>query len=235
MNLLFVFLTIFFFVLPGAQAGEQVSVQLLWKHQFEFAAFYAAQEQGYYRAAGLEVTLREGGPGVDAVKEVLESRADFAVGTSALVVERYLGKPVVVLATLMQHSPIALLARRGNGVESVLDLAGKPVAVDAHDHDEIEAFLRASGIPAAQIKLIGQSDWTLASLDQGREAAKVVYTSNEPFLILGREHEYLLLTPRSAGIDLFGNVLFSREAFVKQHPETVRAFREATLKGLVYA
>jgi len=235
MNRLFAFLALFCLVLPGAQAGEQVSVQLIWKHQFEFAAFYAAQEQGYYRDAGLAVTIREGGPGIDAVKEVLEGRVDFAVGTSALVVERYQGKPLVVLATLMQHSPIALLARRKNGVESVLDLAGKPVAVDAHSRDEIDAYLRASGIPVAQIKLIEQTDWTLGSLDQGREAAKVVYVSNEPFLIRGREHEYLLLTPRSAGIDLFGNVLYSSEALLRQRPETVRAFREATLKGLVYA
>ncbi|MDP2432827.1 MAG: ABC transporter substrate-binding protein [Pseudomonadota bacterium] len=235
MNLLFASLALFCFALSGVQAGERVSVQLIWKHQFEFAAFYAAQEQGYYREAGLDVTIREGGPGIDAVKEVLEGRADFAVGTSALVVERYLGKPLVVLAALMQHSPIALLARRRDGLASVHDLAGKPVAVDAHSRDEIEAYLRASGIPVTQINLIEQTDWTLASLDQGREAAKVVYVSNEPFLIRGREHEYLLLTPRSAGIDLFGNVLYSGEALLKQRPETVMAFREATLKGLVYA
>jgi PAS domain S-box-containing protein len=224
-----------FLVFPNAWATADVSVQLIWKHQFEFAAFYAAKQQGYYRDAGLDVTIREGGPGVDAVKEVTAGRADFGVGTSGLIVERYLGQRVVVLAAMMQHSPIALLARRGSGVNSVLDLAGRPVSVDAHDRDEIEAYLRASGIPAARIKLIEQVDWTLASLDQGREAAKVIYVSNEPFLIQGRAHEYLLLTPRSAGIDLFGNVLFSSETQVAQRPETVKAFREATLKGLVYA
>lgn len=235
MNRLYAVLALCFLLLPDALAGGAVSVQLIWKHQFEFAAFYAAKEQGYYRDVGLDVTIREGGPGIDAVKEVLSGRADFGVGTSALVVERYLGKPVVVFAALMQHSPIALLARRGHGVESVLDLAGKPVAVDAHDRDEIEAYLRASGLPAARINLIGQTDWTLKSLEQGSEVAKVVYVSNEPFLIRGREHEYLLLTPRSAGIDLFGNVLFASEALVKSQPETVKAFREATLKGLVHA
>jgi PAS domain S-box-containing protein len=218
-----------------AFAVEPVTVQLLWKHQFEFAAFYAAQEMGYYRDAGLNVTIREGGPGIDAVKEVVEGRADFGVGTSELVLERYRGKPVVVLAMLMQHSPIAMLARRGHGVESVSDLADKPIAVDPHSRDEIEAFLRASGIPATHIHLVNQTDWTLGTLDRGEIAAKVVYVSNEPFLIRGREHEYLLLIPRSAGIDLFGNMLFTRESVLKQRPEVVKAFREATLKGLVFA
>jgi ABC-type nitrate/sulfonate/bicarbonate transport system substrate-binding protein len=82
----------------AARAATPLSVQLNWKHQFEFAAFYAAQEHGYYRDAGLEVTIREGGPGVDAVKEVVEGRADFGVGTSELVVERYRGKSVVARA-----------------------------------------------------------------------------------------------------------------------------------------
>jgi len=54
----------------AARAVEAVSVQLNWKHQFEFAAFYAAVHRGFYRDVGLDVHLVEGGPGVDAVREV---------------------------------------------------------------------------------------------------------------------------------------------------------------------
>jgi PAS domain S-box-containing protein len=225
--------------LPPAQATEspagRVTVQLHWKHQFEFAAFYAALEKGYYREAGLEVTIREGGPGIDAVKEVVAGVADFGISASALVVDRYRGMPVVALAALMQHSPTALLASRKQGIENVHDLIGKTVSVDPHTRDETEAFLRASGVKPGSVRLIDQTDWTLDSLDQGREAAKVVYLSNEPFLIRGRQHEYLLLTPRSAGIDLFGNTLFTVESVVKARPGMVKAFRQATLKGMVYA
>ena len=155
--------------LPGlAAAAERVTVQLNWKHQFEFAAFYAALEMGYYRDAGLDVTVLEGGPGVDVVQEVTEGRADFGVGTSALVVEHHEGKPVVALASMMQHSPIALLALRRSGVNSVHDLAGKPVAVDPHSRDEIDAYMRAAGIPADQIRFVDQTDWTLQSLEEGK-------------------------------------------------------------------
>ncbi|WP_434514707.1 ABC transporter substrate-binding protein [Dechloromonas sp. ARDL1] len=216
-------------------ALERVSVQLPWKHQFEFAAFYAAEAKGYYRDAGLAVDILEGDPGVDTVSTVLSGKADFGVGTSSLVIDRYHGKPVVALAALMQHSPIGLLARRANGINSVTDLADRPVAVDVHSRDEIEAYLKASGLPANRLKLVPQTDWTLASVDHGEHAAKAVYLSNEPFLVRGREHEYLLLTPRSAGIDLFGNMLFTVEPTLDKRPELVRAFREATLKGLVYA
>ena len=224
-----------FLALPFAQAAQPLTVQLNWKHQFEFAAFYAALEKGYYRDAGLDVTIKEGGPGVDVVTEVVSGNADFGVGTSSLVIDRYEGKNVVAVATLMQHSPIALMARKTPSLRSVHDLAGMPIAVDPHSRDEIEAYLRAAGLPPAQIKFVDQTDWRLESLDSGKEAAKVVYVSNEPFWIQGKEHDYLTFTPRSAGIDLFGNMLFASENTVRRHVEEVRLFREATTAGLAYA
>ena len=229
--------------LPGAWAWaerldsplEPIVVQLNWKHQFEFAAFYAALEQGYYRQFGLDVTIREGGPGVDVIKEVTEGRAQFGVGTSSLVVDHARGAPVVALAALMQHSATGLLAMPARGIRSVHDLAGKPIAVDPHTRDEIKAYLLASGIPESRIQLVAQTDWTLDSLERGLVAAKTLYVSNEPFWFKGREHEFLMLTPRSAGIDLFGNILFTSRALAKNQPQWVKAFRDATLRGLAYA
>ena len=48
-----------------AAALDAVSMQLKWKHQFQFAGYYQAIEQGFYRDAGLDVTIREGGPDID--------------------------------------------------------------------------------------------------------------------------------------------------------------------------
>jgi ABC-type nitrate/sulfonate/bicarbonate transport system substrate-binding protein len=53
-----------------ATALDQVSMQLKWKHQFQFAGYYAALEQGFYRDAGFDVIIREGGPGVDVAETV---------------------------------------------------------------------------------------------------------------------------------------------------------------------
>lgn len=60
--------------LHQAAALEQVSLQLKWKHQFQFAGYYEALKQGYYRDAGLDVTIREGGPDIDATEAVVRSR-----------------------------------------------------------------------------------------------------------------------------------------------------------------
>src|SRR4029077_2084071 len=71
-----------------AWALDQVSLQLKWKHQFQFAGYYAALEKGFYRDAGMDVEIREGGPDVDNAKAVAASQADFGVCTSSVLLDR---------------------------------------------------------------------------------------------------------------------------------------------------
>jgi len=70
----------------SAHAADQVSLQLKWKHQFQFAGYYAAIEKGFYRESGLEVDLREGGPNIDAGAAVAAGDADFGICTASVLV-----------------------------------------------------------------------------------------------------------------------------------------------------
>ena len=80
-------LLITFAFVCSAHAADQVSLQLKWKHQFQFAGYYAAIEKGFYRASGLEVDLREGGPNIDAGAAVAAGDADFGVCTASVLVK----------------------------------------------------------------------------------------------------------------------------------------------------
>src|SRR5271155_5055897 len=73
------------FVSLPAVALDQVSLQLKRQHQFEFAGYYAALEKGFYRDAGLNVSLLEGRPDMDVNKEVADGSADFGVCTSSVL------------------------------------------------------------------------------------------------------------------------------------------------------
>ena len=73
--------------LPAA-ALEPVTLQLNWKHQFQFAGYYAAIAQGYYRDAGLDVRLVEADQAHDPIDAVLQGRAEFGVGASELALRR---------------------------------------------------------------------------------------------------------------------------------------------------
>lgn len=84
----FLLLAVLGATLSGAEPLDRVTLQLKWRHQFQFAGYYAALEQGYYREAGLDVVLREAEPGHDPVETVLNGQAEFGVGTSDLMLLR---------------------------------------------------------------------------------------------------------------------------------------------------
>src|SRR3954471_9830033 len=88
-----------------AAALDPVSMQLKWKHQFQFAGYYQALEQGFYRDAGLDVTIREGGPGIDVAETVAGGKQDFGVCTSSVLRDWIAGRRLVVLAAIFQRSP----------------------------------------------------------------------------------------------------------------------------------
>lgn len=211
-----------------------VSVQFDWIHQFEYAAFYAALKNGYYRDVNLDVTLIEGGSDIDAVEAVITGAAQFGVGNTSLLVDRYAGKPVVAVGALLQHSSIALLARRDRGIHTVGDLAGRTIQCFKHACDEIAAYLNAYGI-RDDVKL----DSTSISPDAFKRLdvvdATAVYLATEGFALRGREDQYVLLLPRSAGVDLYGDILFTSEAYLRKSPDIVERFRLATFKGLRFA
>lgn len=208
-------------------------MQLKWTHVFQFAGYYAAQFKGYYAEAGLDVEIRDAAPETDVIGEVLAGRADFGVGTSSLLLARKAGKPVVALAVIFQHSPMVLLAAHRPGLESVHDLRGKQVMFEAFS-DELLAYLKREGIPPEQLVLRDHS-FSPGDLMSGKVDAISAYATNEPFFLRQAGFDYLTFMPRSAGIDFYGDNLFTSGQQIERHGERVEAFRRASLRGWEYA
>jgi PAS domain S-box-containing protein len=90
---------------PSGVGLKRVTLQLSWRHQFQFAGYYMAKEMGFYREAGLDVEFRERKEGVDCVGQVVSGRSDFGICNERLIAEYLKGASVVVLAAILQHSP----------------------------------------------------------------------------------------------------------------------------------
>lgn len=212
---------------------QKVVVQLKWSHAFQFAGYYAARHLGYYRAAGLDVELREGGPNVDVVSELMQGRAQFGVGTSSLLLDRHAGKPVVVLGVVFQHSPLALIARQHSATQSIHALANGRLMLEPHS-EELLAYLQAEGGLADGITTVPHQDG-LRSLREGKVDAISGYITYEPYFLQRDAVPYHLYSPRAAGIDFYGDNLFALQPLLAAQPEMVKAFREASLRGWQYA
>lgn len=220
-------------VAPVASATQAVSLQLKWTHEFQFAGYYAARELGFYRDAGLEVTIREGSPSVNVVDDVISGRADFGTGSASLLLNRSQGQPVVVLAVIYQHSPYVLIAGTAGRTLSIHDLMGKRIMVEPLS-EELQAYLRREGIGPEQVQLIDHS-YEIGDLISGKADALSAYSTSEPFFLNQARFPYQVFSPRAAGIDFYGDNLFTSEKMLREHPDQVRAFREASLKGWSYA
>lgn len=214
-------------------AQDKVVLQLKWKHGFQFAGYYAAQELGYYSDVGLDVEIRAASPGIIPVEEVVNGRAQYGVGNSALLLDREKGKPVVVLGVIFQHSPSILIARENEGIASVDDLVGKRVMIEPNAL-ELFTYLKKAGISPEQIKIIDHS-YDVNALIKGDVDALSAYSSNEPYVLNQKGFSFKKFTPREAGIDFYGDNLFTTEDEIKNHPEQVETFRKASIKGWVYA
>lgn len=225
-----VFFLLCWLVLAPAWALEQVVLQLNWKHQFQFAGYYAAIEQGYFRDAGFEVTLRELQEGADPIQVVLDGGADFGVAASELALHRAQGKPVVALATIVQHSPLILLVNRRQ-VSTVDSLQGSRIMLTPHE-TELFAYLRREDI--TQFTTVPHS-FDTKDLMEGRVDAMSGYTTDEPYLLRQAGFPYLIFNPTAVGIHFYGDTLFTTADRIKPSPERARAFRAAAIKGWRYA
>jgi diguanylate cyclase (GGDEF)-like protein len=214
---------------------QVVDFQLRWKHQFQFAGYYAAIAQGYYREEGLEVRLHEGAPGKTPVAEVLAGRAQYAESNSELLFERLNGKPLVALAAIFQHSPSVLLARADAGVRTVHDLLGKRVMLmNAQTDADFLVMFRREGMDPASIQL-QPSSYAIEDLASGKVDAFNSYLTNEPFYLQQQGIDYVVISPSTYGIDFYSDILFTSESELEEHPERVEGFRRATLRGWRYA
>ena len=210
---------------------EPVTLQLKWKHQFQFAGYYAAIERGYYKDAGFEVRVAEFN-GEDTIAAVLRGAADFGIANSEVALRRALGEPVVAVATILQHSALALAVRGGADL-SVHDLAGKTIMVTPHDV-ELFAYLRREGLPPERVARVPQS-FDLEDLISGKVDGFSIYTTDQVDALRSRGFLHTVLSPRAAGIDFYGDTLFTTQQRAQNAPQRVAAFRSASLRGWQYA
>ncbi|WP_343731022.1 EAL domain-containing protein [Duganella sp.] len=222
-----------------AMALEKITLQLKHAHQFQFAGYYAAQELGYYREAGLEVRILEGTDGNAPERDVIAGKAEYGTGSSSLLLARMAGKPVVVLGVIFQHSPYALAMRQTGSDPDIRRLIGKRAMIgsltdDLGTADELMAFLTKEGVPPSSFQRVEHS-FNPEDLVNGKVDAMAIYTTNEPDTFDRLGFPYDIYSPRAVGIDFYGDNLFTSEQEMANHPERVRAFRAASMRGWQWA
>jgi PAS domain S-box-containing protein len=219
----------------GPASFSPVRLQLKWYHQFQFAGYYAAQVKGFYRKAGLDVTILEANPDSLPVPMVESGAAEFGVSDMEVFQGYQQGKPLVALGVVFQHSPMAILSLARTGIRRPSDLAGHTVMFQGGQGLwEFQVMLQSEGIPLGSVNVVPHT-WHLDDLLEGRVDAVSAYVTNEPYQLRRRGVAYSMLRPEDYGVDFYGDILFTGRAFAARHPDLTEAFRRASFQGWEYA
>ena len=228
----------------AANAADKLVLQLSGPAQFEFAGYYAALWQGFYRDAGLDVTIKTGAgqgetPGDDPVRAVTEGRAQFGVGTADLVVRAAQGLPLLLLAPIFQESGARVYYRADTDFPSPGALAkaklGRMPASNILDI-ELATALKAEGIDPRKLQSVALApDKIVAALADRSIDAAPGSAWDMPWLAYEKGITLKAFDPADYRVEFYGDTLFTLRRLARTEPQLVRRFRAASLKGWDYA
>jgi two-component system, NarL family, sensor histidine kinase EvgS len=236
-TLLFIFLPPLLFAGEQTSKLEHVTVQLKWQHGFQFAGYYAAIEQGYYRDEGLDVSLKEVDLSKDLVSQVAQGEPEYGVSDSTLLIYHLKGKPVVLVNQFFQHSPLVFISRRDSGIISPFEMVGKTVSYNyANDWDApLNALLLKTLGDIYKTKPLKFGSSHYQDFIDGKIDVVSAYSTSQPYLLKQRGIEVNIINPQNYGIDFYGDNLYTSQKELQTHPERVAKMSRATIKGWRYA
>ncbi|MFH0710020.1 MAG: diguanylate cyclase [Pseudomonadota bacterium] len=230
------FLLILFIItsLMAQRSAEKVSVQLDWKYQFEFAGFIAAKEKGFYRDADLDVQLLEYHDGIDIGADVLAGRTTYGVYNSSIMVEKGRVKPIVLMGTYFQHSPLVFIARKG--IKNPSDMIGKTIMGTSYElkYSSLALLLNHFSISPKNAHFVDHT-FNIQNFIDGKVDVMSAFRSNQLYELDRRGIEYEIIDPAQYGFMMSAVNLFTSSVEAIEHTDRTRRFIDATNRGWKYA
>jgi ABC-type nitrate/sulfonate/bicarbonate transport system substrate-binding protein len=183
-------------------SDDSISLQLKWKHAFQFAGFYMAKEKGFYQESGLDVLLVEKEPDTNIVEDVLSSKATYGVSDSALVWDRIQGKQVVALKAIFQHSPLVLLSLKSSQIDSTAEIKNRRIMISAESHQNasLMAMLKSYKVDESDLNIIPMT-FDLNNLIEGKTELFTAYATDQPYTLQSKGIPYNIHDPSAYGFD----------------------------------
>ena len=216
-----------------AAAVEPVAVtfQLDWKPTAQFAGLLLARERGWYREAGIDLSLRPIPKDEGVVSNVVaHPRWLGSVESGVLLQARSSGMPVKAIGTMLQGTPICLLSLKSAGIRSPRDLVGKRIGVHADGDEAVKYLLQRAGLDRrrVEVEVVG---YDLTPLLNGRYAAVQGYSIDEGVALRQAGHDLDVLHLHDHGYAAYGQVYFTSEAFLKSDTPLLRRFLDVSRRG----
>ena len=236
LNLKLLFLVIFLNINLYSKDLTKVTIQLSWFDQFQFAGYYMAKEQGFYKDAGLDVQILPFSLGMNIPKMVNDGDVDFAIGRENLILEKAKYPKIIALAAIFQATPLVLLTTKDSGIDSFNKFENKKLMRTKDDGSEvsIKAMLASSKIDVKSIAQVEHSH-NIYDLIEKRVDIISAYTSKAPYILQKEQIKYNIFYPKDYGFDMYSDFLITNIDKYNNDYNIVEKFKKASLKGWEYA
>ncbi|AJY75079.1 ABC transporter substrate-binding protein [Paenibacillus beijingensis] len=202
-----------------------------WFPQPEHGGQFAALMKGFYKDAGLDMTIEPGGPQINPVQLLSSGKVQFAMmKADDLLMAREAGVPVVGLAGIFQKTPQALMYHKEEPIKDFSDLNGRKVYTQPGIAYWEYIKNRYKLDKVQDMVYNGQ----MANFTADKKSVTQVYGTNEPFYVMQEGVEVGLLWIADSGYAPYDNILITTESYIKDHPDIVKAYVEASIKGWDY-
>ena len=220
-------------LLPAAASEPltRLSFQLDWHPNAQFAGLLIAQHRGWYREAGLDVTLVPVDTEMKVVDTVIHGGAWLGCSESGvLIAARARGAPIRALGTMLQGSPMCLISLKQRGLTSLASLKGRRIGIHPDGRKALELILAHDGLSAKDF-IIVEKDHDLTPLLNGDCDAVQGYSIDEAVALESRGTAIHLIPFSEHGYSAYSQVYFAGESYLKGHRDVVARFLAVSNRG----
>lgn len=214
----------------GEDAATPLTLALNWYAEAEHGGYVAARELGYFREAGLDVSLQQGGPGAPnlVIQELAAGRIKFAVSNADLVVlARAKGVSVVAVAAPLQQSPRCIMVHEASGITSLSEL--KDVELAISDSRPFALWMKKK-LPLTDVTMVPYSG-QVGEFLLNPKFAQQGYVFSEPFLARENGGDPRVLMLSDIGFNPYASLLVTSEQVIREEPELVRMVVTSSVRG----
>lgn len=216
----------------SAEGFGDISVQLSWIKNVEFAGEYVAQEAGYFDEVGFDSVDLVAGPSA-AEALVASGSATLAItdpisAAPAIINE---GAPIKIIATTYQKNPFTILSMAdGADIQTPEDLIGQRIGVQAGNEVLFEALMTANGIDASEVTVV-PVEYDPSVLINGDVDGFLAYITNESIIVESQGYEVSNLPFADNGLPFVTESLIASQDTIDNQPEMLEAFLYALIRG----
>ncbi len=201
---------------------------------------YVALEKGYFKDAGFDVKITPGSGTVDVMKLVAGGQADYGIGdfTAIAITLAKQKLPVTTVGMIHQRSMAAIMSLEGLGINTPKDLPGKTIGDQPGSTNTVmfPVYAKAVGIDPKSVTFLPSPPPGLPTLlASGKVQGIGQFVVGQPLIEKADKdkHRKAVVLPYGKALpELYGNAIITRTDMAKDHPDQVKKFTNALLKGL---